>query len=374
MSIAVKAKRLVSACLITSTLIPSVLFTAHITRAQGTDLSAPIAPNVAEDTVVSDWQIKVPPGNSILRAVSLVSETDGWAVGNSGALLRWNGSTWVMSATLGSSNLYGIDMVSANNGWIVGVDKIFGWNGSAWTEAVKPSGNILRAVSMVSNTLGYAVGDNGTILKYNGTNWNFTQSPISDTNLSLTAIDILAIDSGWAVGRKPDDSGNVILRFDGTSWISMTVPVTTSLYGVVAVSPVDAWAVGASGVILRWNGSIWSQESSPTANSLLGISMLSKTNGWAVGFGGSILRWDGTNWAVRTPPPQTGAIYAIDAVSNNVIQAGGENLLDYKPQITSTWQNIDKPAQMTIRSISMLSDNEGWAVGNDGQIAQWKLG
>jgi len=336
-------------------------------------LSPPVAPDELVDTVVSDWQAKAPPNNVVLRAVSMASETDGWAVGNTGAALRWNGSAWVAAPALGTGNLLGVDMLSANEGWIVGTDKIYKWDGTTWAQSTKPTGNPLRSVSMLNSNLGYTVGDNGTILKYDGSQWNFTQSPISDTNLSLTAVDMLAVDIGWAVGKKPDDSGNVMLRWNGSVWAQVSLPLTSPLNAVATISPVDAWAVGNSGVILHWNGGTWDPVPSPTTNTLTGLTMLSKNNGWAVGFGGTILRWDGNTWSARTSPISTD-LFAVDAASNKTIETVGVSLLDYKPQATSSWQVMNKPAATTIRAMSLLSDNDGWAVGNDGAILHWQNG
>ena len=54
---------------------------------------------------------------------------------------------------------------------------------------------------------------------------------------------------GWIVG-----DGGVILLWNGTSWSSVTSPVSSILYDVVitATNPGDGWIVGAQGKMLRF--------------------------------------------------------------------------------------------------------------------------
>jgi hypothetical protein len=49
----------------------------------------------------------------------MVSADEGWAVGDVGTILRWDGTEWQLyrSSVLAYR---GIDMVSATDGWIVG--------------------------------------------------------------------------------------------------------------------------------------------------------------------------------------------------------------------------------------------------------------
>ncbi len=83
------------------------------------------------------------------------------------------------------------------------------------------------------------------------------------------------------------------------------------LYGVAAVSPRSAWAVGCSGclgagtgrmLIVHWNGASWKQVPSPGPRHsvLYAVAATSAGDAWAVGYtntsrGGLalILRWNG---------------------------------------------------------------------------------
>ncbi|MCJ7424849.1 hypothetical protein MUP01_11385 [Candidatus Bathyarchaeota archaeon] len=95
--------------------------------------------------------------------------------------------------------------------------------------------------------------------------------------------------NGWAVG----DQGTII-RWDGTHWSSASSPTTSWLNSVNMVSSGNGWAVGDSGTIIRWNGTSWDSVASPTAQFYCSVCMVNATDGWAVGNFGTIIRWSGT--------------------------------------------------------------------------------
>jgi hypothetical protein len=103
---------------------------------------------------------------------------------------------------------------------------------------------------------------------------------------------------------------------------------------VGAVSPSDAWAVGATPtgteqpsdlLIEHWDGRRWSIAAAPRVNGeLLGINALGPDDIWAVGVddeprpGGRtpalVLHWDGTSWKNQATP-YDGSFMEFDAVS-----------------------------------------------------------
>jgi hypothetical protein len=52
--------------------------------------------------------------------VSFSSSIDGWAVGDSGTLLHWDGLTWLAAASPASANWRGVSAISGVAAWIVG--------------------------------------------------------------------------------------------------------------------------------------------------------------------------------------------------------------------------------------------------------------
>ncbi|MBU1488130.1 PKD domain-containing protein, partial [bacterium] len=78
---------------------------------------------------------------------------------------------WEMAVGTPTSNSsYSVSMVSATDGWAVGgYGTILHYDGTSWSEFSSPTSNYLVSVTMVSATDGWAVGTGSTILRFVGT-------------------------------------------------------------------------------------------------------------------------------------------------------------------------------------------------------------
>lgn len=268
-----------------------------------------------------------------LNAVSMLSYADGWAVGDrtSGGfytLLRWDGSSWTPNLTVtacSGQHLMGVSMVSSQEGWAVGIRDtatcsgsnyrytVLRWNGSTWSalsNATSPSipadnsaNQNLNAVHVIdtngdgAGNIGFAVGNNGAILKYNGSNWVADASPVS-TNLFGVAV--VSASEAWAVGASGD-----ILKWNGSSWSLFDTTVSQQLN---AVSMLDTngdgladfgVAVGNNGRIMTYNGSSWSATTS-SSNNLFAVGVIDANDAWAAGAAGRLTHWDGSVWTTSS--------------------------------------------------------------------------
>jgi photosystem II stability/assembly factor-like uncharacterized protein len=73
----------------------------------------------------------------------------GVAVGNSGLVVVYNGSTWT-SSTISVENLFGVKVFSPNDAWVVGANGTrLHYNGLSWTSITPGVSNtqILRSIS-----------------------------------------------------------------------------------------------------------------------------------------------------------------------------------------------------------------------------------
>ena len=104
----------------------------------------------------------------------MVSSTEGWAVGPSGRIFRWDGTSWSRVECPINSPLESVDMVSSTDGWVVGrraatsgINSLtsLGWN---QLELMIVGTRTLWSVDMVSSTDGWAVGDGGIIIRWDG--------------------------------------------------------------------------------------------------------------------------------------------------------------------------------------------------------------
>lgn len=231
-----------------------------------------------------------------LLGVSSVYSNEAWAVGvicsNRYTVAKWNGTTWTLLSPSSSPSIpadsgsnvtlnavHVIDTTQSGAGTLgfaVGNSGvILKYNGSSWTAMTSPTNKNLFGVFVVSSSEAWAVGANGTIIKYNGTSWSTVTSPtntqlnaifMQDSNLSGTA------NSGWAVGNS-----GVAVSYNGSSWASNNTGASQNMTGVAMFANTqtqDVWAVGAAGKIYHYNGSAWSSITSNETVNLQGISVI----------------------------------------------------------------------------------------------------
>ena len=209
------------------------------------------------------------------RAIGASREDSVFAVGDAGAVVRWDGRnvTPVPVQVLegeAAPSLFGV-AVGARKGKQADGDGVeplvwaVGQHGHVYTgdslgldliaTEVKTS---LRAVTMVGGGRAIAVGDGGVILALEGRSYRTISS---DTKADLKAVTFSAQSGGiWAVG-----AGGTVLTATGPRWSAETTPVESTLRGVTATSQGTVFAVGDRGTILRRTpAGQWVQEAVPT--------------------------------------------------------------------------------------------------------------
>ena len=256
---------------------------------------------------------------------------DVFAVGSSGTIVRYDGSSW-NSMTSGTTNrLEDVWGTSGNDVFAVGWNGVIRhWDGAAWGAMSGGATDIdLYGVWGSSHNDVFAVGgpayrgggisaaSSGIILHYNG-NAAGTWSPM-DTGIIDDLYDV------W--GTSPCDvfavgAAGAILHYDGLAWSPMTSGTGNWLNGVWGTAHNDVFAVGYGGTILHYNGTAWSLMTSGTANELFGVWGSSHSDVFAVGVSGTILHYNGTAWSAM---PVTGNLYSVWGSSfNNVFAVGAE--------------------------------------------------
>jgi hypothetical protein len=296
------------------------------------------------------------PGDNYLHGADASDAGNVWAVGvvyprsgtRHGLVFRYDGTAWrsvPRTGLPGDEMLRGVDAVSATDVWVVG-DRRTGiagfdtvaahWNGTTWTRERTPNGNPggfndLYGVAAAGGTV-WAVGTyvdpsssvnrRKLVLQRAGDSWRVSAVPIVAAYEHLAAVDATGLADAWAVGSASSDIQRaplvpLVLRWNGTSWVSMTLPATggTALSGVDARTPSDVWAVGSSSnadgrqpYVARFDGISWRRVATPTiaaGGELTDVVALSPSNVVAVGRSNGaplVLRWDGTSWTRVTTP------------------------------------------------------------------------
>lgn len=304
---------------------------------------------MAEGWNGSRWRaanVPTPAGTTAtLNGVDDLSPADAWAVGTStsvsGGLERtliehWDGRSWQIvpspnpaGTDAGTDELQAVSAVSPSDVWAVGeafenlagatIELLFEhWNGTAWTAApLLPVGGdgFAEGITMISADDGWAVGTNSLesnlAAHWDGTAWSIVSVPSLRDGRSplntLTGVSATGPDDVWASGYEGNVPGTVtlkpvVLHYDGSSW-TLTVPPNPGTEGsrlnaITAVSPTDAWAVGQTqetdGALLtlteQFNGSAWTPVASPDPGQLGPITAdtldaVTSTGGvlWALG-------------------------------------------------------------------------------------------
>jgi hypothetical protein len=172
--------------------------------------ASPLAewPEANRDPLLS---VALPPGQS-------TTDTEGaLAVGVDGTALHYDPSVgWQVDATpprVHHIELTGVAFASPSLAFAVGqAGAILRWNGSSWSEdpqSVSVTTSTLNGVAFGSDGEGWAVGGFGTIIHWDGSSWSREQLPPQDSGADVTSVAVAgqyvyAIAGGNLVMRAPD--------------------------------------------------------------------------------------------------------------------------------------------------------------------------
>ena len=254
----------------------------------------------------SIWGSITAPLQINYNAVWMTGSNDGWAVGNrttgpggGSTLLHWDGVKWARAvAGVGSVDLYGVWEVNSGDAWAVGGGQgtfpfIIHYSGGAWTTVPTPAcptpNCILRDVYGTSSNNVWAVGDGGLIAHWAGTSWGASSTAQPTTGIGWRSLTFVGGDAnnGWAVGYN--STGPVIFQYTSViQWASVPVPLgvpaSVRLNSVQFLDSSHGWIAGSGGTMLFWDGSKWNIVATPSsAYNLTSIFVDSTNDGWAVG-------------------------------------------------------------------------------------------
>ncbi len=359
-----------------------------------------------------------------LYSVSMVSATEGWAVGNYGAILHYHNGAWSIVANtppriaptatpqlnLSQYILHGISMVSPTEGWAVGntwteynegsstvrVDGgdpvILHYQRGRWTTQPLPDFKShfgcsatpaicpmvgLGSISMLSSQEGWAVGSTvlgpyadgitfPILLHYIGGKWTW----VDQQGGAVSRIYMRSANDGWMLkGFYNDGEQWIAQHYDGQSWTPVSNPLFASIApnaltetadGQVWISGVDYSAPVGNGedgnepaILLHYDGQRWSRVDPHAANARLeGLAFVSPDEGWAVG---------------TLPNNQRGAGYEADGLILHYVNGVWQQQELFKDPLSS--QSL-----FSFHSMAMVSPDEGWAVGDEGVILHYHNG
>ncbi len=197
--------------------------------------------------------------------VYILSAADGWVVGERGGsnpaatiILHYTGGQWQVSDAPAVGALRAIAMVSSSEGWAVGSDAILHYQKGQWQQAFAPQFDGYEArIQMVSASEGWASAGYNHVLHYQDGQWKKVEvaPQIQVYDLSMASANV-----GWAVGESTNSGSltSAVVRYDGQSWQPVSTPNLEWLKHVVAISADEAWMANNSGTIYHYRDGDWS--------------------------------------------------------------------------------------------------------------------
>ncbi|MGQ9705637.1 MAG: YCF48-related protein [bacterium] len=226
------------------------------------------------------------PTNSTLHSISFINPNDGFACGDNGTIIKYDGSSWVQVNSSTYSNLYSIYYLSKNLAFAVGDDgTIVKYDGTKWSKIDGITQENLNNVSVINEKLAFACGDHGIVLKYDGENWASidTGIPIS---IDLLDVEITNVDSAYICG-----TGGALFVWNGTDWAQIMTGTTDDITALSFHYPSTGWAVTSNGYILLIEYDTTQLITAPKIVVLNDVHSCGEYDAWAVGNMGIILRY-----------------------------------------------------------------------------------
>lgn len=321
----------------------------------------------------STWTIQNSTVTKNLRSVFFTDAHTGYALGDSDIILKTNdgGITWGSIVNLCgrwdvqisgvTKSLHSVYFTSLNTGYAVGDSgTLIKTTDGGITWSLQSSGvtKILRSVFFLNNNVGYITGDRGTILKtINGGN-TWTSLQTTDTT-DLYSVYFTNANTGYAGGH----SGNMLAI---ANWQD----------GVY-----KGW-LGVGGHMLRTSdgGNTWTEQSLPSAGLLSSIFFTDANTGYAVGEFGTILKSTngGSTWEGKYLPNTFISLYSVYftdaqtgyAVGNYSQPTMNEGIILKTTDGGTTWNEQSFPYVILFSSVCFTSASTGYAVGLYGAIFQ----
>lgn len=171
----------------------------------------------------SSWRAVDANTTADLEDIWMASASDGWLVGRGGVIRRWNGTTWTTVASGTTADLFGVWGTAANDVWLVGNAVSKHWTGSTLATAAVTTPSLTNVFAAGGNV--FAVGGENVWQLVTGTWSKRTSDGPLFTSYSLTSIAGNESEA-YALGRSYSIASGEDLgyHFDGQGWTMHSDP------------------------------------------------------------------------------------------------------------------------------------------------------
>ncbi|HZI41427.1 MAG TPA: Ig-like domain-containing protein, partial [Gemmatimonadaceae bacterium] len=241
----------------------------------------------------------------------------------------------------------------------------------SWTAMSIPSSPLLHGIWGSSTKQVFAVGSAGTILRFDGSTWTSMSGDAVRSNLwdawGSSASDVhVASEAVAGQGQR--------LHYDGGAWSVASIPDGVNYYSVWGTSATNVYFGGDYGTFLHFDGDAMSPIETGTRSPLLGIWGSSANDVYAVGLNGTALHYDGQSVKAFTLPglatePFTESLGAVwGSSANDLWIGGGDSSGDLWHWDGTSWSrltlwNAPGAVGIGVNGIWGTSNSDVWAVG-----------
>lgn len=326
-------------------------------------------------------------------------------------MIEYDGTDWSLVESGDSLEvLNGVWLATAETGYAVGKilrprtsgSQILAASGSVWDRVRVRLHVGLRGVWGTGSDV-FAVGEEGAILRNEGSGWRVVHAPLPPVQAVWGAVDdtVVAVGVGavlhydgmnWAGdvdrfrhGIRVDSLTGVwgtatshmvavganggVFGFDGSRWKGHGYLMDAALLGVWGSAPDNIVVVGEGGAIYHSRPSGWERVQSGTTATLRGVWGFGHDRMIAVGDGGTLLSYDGARWASEASG--TGAdltsVWGSDPDSLYVVGGGGTILRGTE----SGWLTMETPTTARLEAVWGTSADNVYAVGRAGVLLHY---
>lgn len=162
-----------------------------------------------------------------LYSVYFTDVNTGWIAGDYAIIKKTTngGASFTAESTTSlASTFYDIKMTSATEGWAVGsTGNVWKYNGSGWNNVTTPytgtgTGPDLYSVSFSSADNGFATGRASSIIYFDGTSWTTQGTTLPDNTYRIHGVHTLNDNLAYAASSPGLGGAGYILKFNGSVW------------------------------------------------------------------------------------------------------------------------------------------------------------
>lgn len=207
----------------------------------------------------SSWSALSIGFSQAMHGVYFLNANTGWISGDWGRIMMTTngGSSWTTQVNNSQySNLfYDLHMLSTSEGWAVGTSgRVLKYNGTNWSNVTNPATADLYSVHFSSSSNGFITGKNSTVLYYNGSSWTTHNTALPDNSFHVYDVHVVNNNLAYAATTPGFGGAGIILKYDGSFWnkdYEYTGMFSELFYGIHINSSGSGFAVGAGGMIKK---------------------------------------------------------------------------------------------------------------------------